>query len=179
MPARTADPDFDEDGRPSKTQRKRESHELQSLGEAVAALPAARLARLALSDTLRGAIDEYRRTRSHEGRRRQMQFIGKLMRTVDADPIREAVAEYRLGGARQTLALHEAERWRSALIADDAALTRWVSQHAQTDVAQLRSLIRQARETPPTQATTGEAARQSRAFRALFQFIQKHLSLTP
>ena len=119
MPAREADPAHDDDGRASKSQRKRESHALQALGEDVATLPASRLEGLELPPALLEALVEFHRTRSHEGRRRQMQYIGKLMRTVDAAPLEEAVAAYRLGGARQTLALHEAERWRAALLADD------------------------------------------------------------
>lgn len=176
MPARSADPAFDEAGRPSKTQRKQASHDLQSLGEAVAALPGHRLDTLALPDTLRGAMDELRRTRSHEGRRRQMQYIGKLMRGFDVEPLREAVAESRLGGALDTLALHEAERWRSTLMADDAALTEWVEQHPATDVAHLRGLIRQAREAARPDQAAGAATRQSRAFRTLFQYLRAQLA---
>ena len=66
---------------------------------------------------------EYRRTRTHEGRRRQMQYIGKLMRGTDAEPIRQAVLDMQLGRAKDSLALHEAERWRAELIASDDALT--------------------------------------------------------
>jgi ribosome-associated protein len=179
MPAQRADPAFDEAGRPSKTQRKRDSHDLQALGEAVAALPAARLGALELPDTLREALHEWRRTRSHEGQRRQMQFIGKLMRGVDPAPLREAVAESQLGGARQSLALHEAERWRHALITDDAALTPWVAQHPDTDVAHLRGLIRQARDTALPDEAPGAATRQSRACRTLFQYVKSQLQATP
>ncbi len=109
--------------RPSKTRRKKAMHELQDLGEALAALPAHQLATLEMPESLREAILEYHRTRSHEGRRRQMQYIGKLMRGVDSQPLREAVAALQLGRARDTLTLHQTERWRDELIADDDALT--------------------------------------------------------
>ena len=175
MPARSADPTHDEDGRPSKSQRKRDSHDLQALGEAVAGLPASRLAALDLTDALRTAIDEYRRTRSREGRRRQMQYIGKLMRGIDAEPLREAVAANELGGARQALALHEAEHWRDRLLADDDALTQWVTQQRATDVAHLRGLIRQAREGMRPDEARGLAPRQPRAYRTLFQYLRDHL----
>lgn len=175
MPARSADPAHDEEGRPSKTQRKQESHDLQALGEAVAALPASRLGALDLTEPLRMAIDELRRTRSHEGKRRQMQYIGKLMRGVDAGPLREAVAANQLGGARQALALHEAEHWRDRLLADDTALTQWVEQQPATDVAHLRGLIRQAREGMRPDEARGLASRQPRAFRTLFQYLRDHL----
>ena len=90
-PAQEADAAFDEEGRPSKSQRKRESHALQTLGDDLAALPASRLNALELPESLREAIRELHRTRSHEGRRRQTQFIGKLMRQVDPQPLQEAV----------------------------------------------------------------------------------------
>jgi ribosome-associated protein len=173
MPAREADAPYDEEGRPSKSQRKRESHALQTLGEAVAALPAARLAALELPDPLREAIAEYQRTRSHEGRRRQMQYIGKLMRGVEAAPLEEAVAAQKLGGARDALALHEAEHWRSALLADDAALTRWAAEHPGSELQRLRALVRSAREARQADAAPGLAQRQGRAYRELFQFVKE------
>jgi ribosomal 50S subunit-associated protein YjgA (DUF615 family) len=109
-------------GRPSKTRLKQQSQDLQDLGVAVAALPQDRLAAIAMPDNLRDAIETYRRTRSHEGRRRQMQYVGKLMRSADEAALREAVAAATLGSARETLALHEAERWRAELVASDDAL---------------------------------------------------------
>jgi ribosome-associated protein len=154
--------------RPSKTQLKQKSHELQTLGEQVAALSDARLARLDMPEALRDAIVELRKTRSHEGKRRQLQYVGKLMRSADEDVLREAVAEAALGSAKETLRLHETERWRDALVADDEALTQWLQQHPDTDTQQLRSLVRAARRDaglPPEK-------RQTRNYRELFQFIK-------
>ncbi|MBL8332398.1 MAG: DUF615 domain-containing protein [Rubrivivax sp.] len=165
--------DGPDDERPSKTQLKAQSHELQKLGEQLAALGTEQRARLELPDGLRDAIEMLVRTRSHEGRRRQLQYVGKLMRGVDPDPLREAVAEATLGSARQTLLLHEAERWRAELIADDEALTRWLAAHPDTDAQRLRSLVRAARRD--TAALAAED-RQPRAVRELFQFIKPHLS---
>lgn len=176
MPAREADPDFDDAGRPSKSQRKRESHALQSLGEALAALSTARLQALEMPESLRDALLEYQRTRSHEGRRRQMQYIGRLMRGADPAPLEEAVAAQRLGGAREALALHEAERWRAELLADDAALTRWVAEHPQEDVQHLRALVRSARDETRADAGPGAAVRQGRAFRDLFRHVRTTLA---
>src|SRR3954470_17685045 len=85
--------------RPSKTQLKKESHELQDLGAALVEMPDDRLASLDMDESLRDAIREYKHTRSHEGRRRQMQYIGKLMRRADIEPLREAVAALQLGRA--------------------------------------------------------------------------------
>jgi ribosome-associated protein len=158
----------DRDARPSKTRLKGLMHELQSLGEALVALPQAKLDAIELPEALRDAFGEYRRTRSHEGRRRQLQYIGKLMRGVDAEPLREAVARERLPGARETLALHEVERWRDVLIADDDALARFVARHPAGDATALRRLVRAAR-AEPQQA----GARHGRSYRELFQRLKE------
>ncbi|HET9976650.1 MAG TPA: ribosome biogenesis factor YjgA [Burkholderiaceae bacterium] len=158
--------DFDE--RPSKSERKREAHDQQALGEALAGLKEATLAEIEMPEALRDALAEWRRTRSHEGRRRQMQYIGKLMRHADLEPLREAVAAAKIGGARDTLALHEAEAWRARLVDSDEALTAWTAAHPRADLQRLRTLIRNARRDvalPPEQ-------RHGRAWRELFQFIK-------
>ncbi len=173
---------FDEDGlptRPSKTRLKQQAHDLQALGVAVVGLPANRLAALDLPDALRDAIEEFRRTKSHEGRRRQMQLVGKLMRSADEALLREAVAEATLGSARETLALHEAERWRAELVASDDALTRWMHDHPDTDAQQLRSLVRAARRDAAKPALPGQDTRQPKSFRELFQFIKPSLLSEP
>lgn len=156
--------------RPSKTRLKQASHALQDLGEAVVALPDSRLDTLAISEQLLDAIRQYKKTRTHEGKRRQMQYIGKLMRIHDVEPIRQAVTDMQLGRAQDSLALHQSERWRAELIADDDAATRWITEHPQTDVQQLRSLIRAARKD----ASLVPEKRSGRAFRELFQFIKTH-----
>jgi ribosome-associated protein len=161
------------DSRPSKTKMKQVSHDLQTLGKAVAELSSERLAAIEMPENLRDAINEFRRTRSFEGKRRQMQYVGKLMRSADEAALREAVAAATLGSARETLALHETERWRAELIADDAALTRWLQDHPDTDTQQLRSLVRAARRDA---AGLTPEARQPKSFRELFQFIKPVLS---
>lgn len=160
--------------RPSKTQLKLRMHELQSLGEELAALPQDRLAAAVMPEPLREAIAQYRRTRSHEGRRRQMQYVGKQMRQADAAPLREAVAAYKLGSARDTLALHETERWRTELVAGDDAATRWAETYPASDLQRLRSLVRAARKDAA--ATPGQ--RNGRSWRELFQFIKPWVSPT-
>jgi len=165
-----APPVFSFDDRPSKTRMKQVSHELQDLGEAVVALPDSRIDGLAVAEVLLDAIRQYKKTKSFEGRRRQMQYIGKLMRNHDVEPIRQAVTDMQLGRAKDSLALHQAERWRAELLADDAAATRWIGEHPETDVQQLRSLIRAARKD----AALVPEKRSGRAFRELFQFIKEH-----
>lgn len=158
--------------RPSRTQLKKQSQDLQALGEALSHLPDDRLEALDAPELLIQAVLEYKRTRSHEGRRRQMQYIGKLMRHADPEPLREAVAAMQLPHARQTLALHQAEHWRQTLIGDDDALTRFLAEFPGSDSQQLRSLVRAARkegQLPPEQ-------RHGRAFRELFQFIKHQMA---
>lgn len=183
LPPENSDTDDDDapfldPGKPSKTRRKQASHDLQELGEALMELPANRLAQLDLSDTLRDAIDELRRVRSHEGRRRHLQYIGKLMRHVDPEPLREAVASFRLPSARETLALHQAEQWRVRLVSDDNSLTVWLREHPETDAQTLRSLIRSARKdrAESEAAAAGSEPRKSRAWRELFQLVKAGLA---
>jgi ribosome-associated protein len=166
-PAPAAPPPYE---KPSKTRLKQASHALQDLGEAVVTLPDERLKGLAISERLLDAIRQYKKTKTHEGRRRQMQYIGKLMRIDEVEPIRQAVADLQLGRAQDSLALHQAERWRAELIADDAAATRWISAQPETDVQQLRSLVRAARKD----AALEPDKRNGRAYRELFQFIKQH-----
>jgi ribosome-associated protein len=166
---------FGEDSRPSKSARKRHMHGLQDLGQELTELPASRVAALALPEPLRDALAEYRRIRSHEGRRRQMQLIGKLMRQADEAPIREAVAAFKLGSATETLALHHAERWREELLASDDAVTRWINGYPATDAQQLRSLVRAARKDAKAVLPEGEV-RHGRSYRELFQLIKQGLA---
>ncbi len=175
-PHRGIDTAPDEREGPSKTALKQQSHSLQVLGTELVEMPDDRRAALPMPESLRDAIDEYRRTRSHEGRRRQMQYIGKLMRKADEEPLREAVAAWRLGSARDTLALHEAEAWRARLIADDEALGLWMLEHPDCDTQQLRSLVRAARRDA---ADLPPEARQPRSFRDLFQFLRPYLAAPP
>lgn len=160
---------------PSKTQLKKKMQGLQSLGEELLELTPARLAALALPEKLGDALAGLRRIRDHEGRRRQLQYVGKLMRGIDPAPLREALAEQRLPGARETLALHRAELWRDRLIDDDAALGEFVEAHAEVDVQHLRALLRQARTDRRAQATEdrpGQAPRKSRAYREVYQLVR-------
>ncbi len=165
----------------SKTDLKRESTELQELGEQLLTLRAGLFERLALPEKLVDALAEARRITNFEGRRRQMQFIGKLMRRQEPetlDAIRAALDEQHRGAASETLALHEAENWRNALIADETALDRWLKAYPATDTQQLRALIRQARKDAKP-ARPGEAPRHGRAFREIFQLVREQMSGIP
>lgn len=165
--------DVDENGyrRPSKSMLKRESHDLQTLGKQMLELPDSYLKDLNMPDRLSDALQTYKKTKSFEGRRRQLQFIGKVMREVDPAPYREAVAAFQLGHARNALALHQAERWRAELLAEDDkdAVTRWADTYPETDLQQLRTLVRNARKD----AAAEPEKRSGRAYRELFQYIKQ------
>jgi ribosome-associated protein len=168
-------------GEPSKTDLKKESTELQKLGEALLTLREDLFERLDLPEGLVSALDELKRITSFEGRRRQLQYVGKLMRALDEETrqaIREALETQRSGSAQQTLALHAAEKWRDDLIAGDDALQQWLQAHPGTDVQQLRALIRQARKDGAPSAdevSRGQAPRRGRAYREIFQIVRDHL----
>lgn len=168
-------------GEPSRTELKKESAELQKLGEALLDLRSDLFERLDLPESLANALDDLRRITNFEGRRRQLQYVGKLMRGLEPETqqsIRDALEEQRSGSAQQTLALHAAEKWRDDLIASDDALQTWLQHHPETDVQQLRALIRQARkDAPPSQdeVSKGLVPRRGRAFREIFQIVREHL----
>ena len=168
----------------SKTDMKKQSDHLQSLGESLLTLNNALMKRLiesqGLSDQLIDALADAKRITNFEGLRRQMQFIGKLMRKLDADTvtaIEAALEEQRKPSAEATLALHRAEQWRDQLVADDDALTRWLEIDPQADTQHLRALIRQARKDAQTVTERpGEAQRLSKAYRDIFQLVRAALS---
>lgn len=167
--------------KPSKTDLKRISAELQKLGEQLLELPATALLRLPLSDKLQEALATARSISDFEGRRRQMQFVGKLMRLQDEaalTQVRSALQEQHSGSAQQTATLHRSQQWRDELIADDAALARWLEAHPQEDAQQLRALVRQARKDAQAKAhaRAGEAARHGRAYREIYQLVSARLA---
>lgn len=165
----------------SKTDLKKHSDHLQSLGESLLTLRGDLMTRLreqheGIDDKLIDALQEAKRITNFEGKRRQMQFIGKLMRKLDEDTvaaIEAALEEQRKPSARETLALHQAEQWRDRLIADDGALTDWMQTAPETDVQQLRALIRQARkDAQGVVERPGEAQRHGKAYREIFQLVR-------
>ena len=165
----------------SKTELKRESTELQKLGEQLMALRQGLFDRLQLPEKLVEALAEAGRITNFEGKRRQMQYVGKLMRGLDEEQlaaVREALDEQRQGSARDSLALHEAERWRDDLIAREEAFGEWIAAHPDTDSQQLRALVRQARkDRQPTQdeVSQGLLPRHGRAYREIFQLVKEQL----
>ena len=132
---------------PSKSQIKRDMQALQKIGEALVALPETQLEKIHLEGRLRTAVLEARQLKGFEAKRRQMQYIGRLMRDTDAQPIEEALAKIQ-GKHQQTQAqFHQIERWRDRLIAEgDKLLEEFLKQYPDTDRQQLRQLIRNAQQ---------------------------------
>lgn len=151
---------------PSKSQRKRDMDALQDIGAALVELNDQQLASVEMPENLRDAVTEARRLRTHEARRRQMQYIGKLMRHIDPAPIRAKIDGWRSASTQHTAQLHHIERWRDRLLAEPDALALFVADHPGADTQQLRTLIRntefeRAHGKPP------------KSFRALFQMIRE------
>ena len=130
----------------SRTKKKQHVEELQKLGAALIALPAATLDALDLPAQLLAAVRDAQRFTSHGARRRQVQFIGKIMRKIDPEPVRTAVEAITNQSATVRARQKRLEQWRERLIADDAALTAFASEHTGTDLQAMRTLIRNARK---------------------------------
>jgi ribosome-associated protein len=151
--------------RPSKTQRKKAMHELQSLGERLVALNPAQLAAVELPEELRDAVREAAHVKSHEGRRRHMQYIGRLMREVDPEPIRQALAAWNQRSRQEAAREHEIDRWRERLLADETALAEFASLHPEAEVQRLKSLIHNARDER-------DAGRPPKSYRELYRALR-------
>jgi ribosome-associated protein len=159
------DPDEVYDG-PSKSQQKREVEALQALGEILVKLPDAQFKRIELPEALRTAVADCRKITQNGALRRQKQYIGKLMRSIDPAPIQAQLDIFNGVSATENAKLHQAEKWRDRLIADNEALTLFLNQHPDADATHLRQLIRNARD---------EAARSKppKAFREIFKVIRE------
>lgn len=153
---------------PSKSQLKRDMIALQKLGEQLASESRDRVMRVPMPDDLRTAILDCQRIKAHEGRRRQVQFIGKLMRGLDEEQvgaIKKVMDSWKGASKAETAALHALERWRERLLANDQALTDLMAQYPQTDVQHLRTLIRNARKEQ-------EQNKPPKANREIFQILK-------
>lgn len=129
----------------SKSQLKRESHALQDLGEELVGLPASRLAKIPMPEELADAVELARRITARGGRKRQLQYIGKVMRKIDVEPIEQAMAALHNDAARETARLHKLEQWRDRLLEEgDHALSELLDDYPQADRQHLRQLLRNA-----------------------------------
>ncbi|HXZ50749.1 MAG TPA: ribosome biogenesis factor YjgA [Burkholderiales bacterium] len=155
-----------QDDLPSKTKRKQAMHELQALGAALVALPQGQLAALGLPAELAEAVAEAQRITSREGRRRQLQYIGRVMRELDPAPIRAGLERIAGRSAEDSARHRRLEQWRARLLEDDAALTDFASTHPTADLQALRALIRNARREQ-------DEGRPPRAFREIYRVLRE------
>lgn len=155
----------------SKTRRKQQMQDLQDLGEELAALSGERLKKIDIPEALRDALLEAQRINSHGARRRQLQYVGKLMRDVDAEPIRAALAALRGDSAAEVARMHRIERLRTRLLEDEATLAEIATAWPAADLQHLRALRRSALKEE-------EAQKPPRSYRAIFQVL-KELETNP
>jgi len=150
----------------SKSRRKRDMDALQEIGAALVELNKQQIAEIDLPESLREAVLAAQDMKTHEARRRQLQYIGKLMRQVDPEPIRVKLEGWRSTSVEQAAQLHHVERWRERLLAEPEALALFVAEHPGTDVQQLRTLIRNTTQER-------ERGKPPRHYRALFRMIRE------
>ena len=155
---------MEEDDFISKTQRKRQMTELQDVGAALVKLSPEQLARLDIPPELREAVLACKRITKHEGARRQRQYIGKLMRHIDAAPIVEQLSALEAPSRRQTALFHVAEKWRDEIMRNDDAVARFAAEFPAANVARIKALAGAAREEK-------SAARTPKHLRELFHAI--------
>jgi ribosome-associated protein len=155
--------------RPSKSEMKRQSDALQKLGQALVDAPRDRVKKVPMPEDVLDAILECQGITNHEGRRRQLQFIGKKMRSLDEHEvaaIQQAIDSWKGASKAETAAMHALERRREKLLADDNALTALLSEHPQLDVQHLRTLIRNARKEQAEH-------KPPKAYREIFQILKQ------
>lgn len=151
---------------PSKSQRKRDMAELEDMGEALTGLSEDRIKRMDLPEDLRVAVLEAKRIKSFGARRRQLKYIGKVMRQLDPAPIRAQLDALEGTSRAQTAWTHKIEHWRHRLLSDDAALNALVAEYPDANHPQLRTLI----ENSQREKALG---RIPRAYREIFQVLRK------
>ena len=161
------DEDFTEDtGRPSKTKQKEVMHELRDLGAELVELSVGQLKRINLPENIYDTVRECQKITAHGARRRQIQYLGKLMRSVDDEPIRAGLALLRGESSAETARLHRLERLRVRLLEDEAVLTEIAAQWPGVDLQHLRTLRRNALKEK-------ENNKPPKNFRAIFQILQE------
>ncbi|OZG70548.1 hypothetical protein BTA51_25795 [Hahella sp. CCB-MM4] len=155
---------------PSKTSKKKAMQALQDLGKELAQLRQEQLDELPISDRLKDALIDYQKFPSHEAKRRQLQYIGKLMRDVDEEELQPYLDKFREGSTTQTALHHSAERWREQLLSGgNEALTEFVDEHPGGDVQHLRHLIRNTQKDIEQNKNRGAAKKLYRYIRDMLE----------
>ena len=155
---------------PSRTQRKNDDRALQALGEELVAISTDKLAEMDLPDRLKDAVIEARGISKFGALRRQMQYIGRLMREdADADTIRARLDSWKGVSIEETARLHLIERWRLKLLEDEKSLDALIAEYPQADIQRLRTLMRNAKRE-------SDAGKPPKSFRELFQVLRELLA---
>lgn len=155
--------------RPSKSQLKRDMTALQKLGQELIDQPRDRVKRVPMPEDVRDAILECQLIKDHEGRRRQLQFVGKKMRTLDEEEvavIQRTIESWRGASKAETATMHSFEKKRDKLLTDEKALTELLEQHPHLDAQHLRTLIRNARKEQAEH-------KPPKAYREIFQILKQ------
>ena len=160
-----SDSEIEQDDTPSKTQRKKDMHALQDIGEQLVELERKKLVELDLPEMLLDAILAAQKIKKHGGRRRQLQYIGKVMRNIDVLPIQEKLDAWQNSSTQQTARLHQLERWRERLLTDEDAFTEFAQKYPAADIQHLRALVRNALKEK-------KANKPPKSFRLIFQELQ-------
>ncbi len=158
--------DDEEELPPSKTKIKKQMHDLRDLGEELSGLGKDQLAQLDIPENLREAIREMKNINKFGAQRRQMQYIGKLMRGVDPAPILAKLDAWKGKSQHHIAYMHQLERWRDRLLENDSALTELLAAHPEADAQRLRTLIRNAQKEM-------EAQKPPKNFREIFQVLHE------
>ena len=155
---------------PSRTQRKNDDRALQVLGEELVAISADKLAEMDLPDRLKDAVIQARGISKFGALRRQMQYIGRLMREdADADTIRARLDSWKGVSIEETARLHLIERWRLKLLEDEKSLDAFIAEYPGAEIQRLRTLMRNAKRE-------SEAGKPPKSFRELFQVLRELLT---
>ncbi len=162
-----------EPGIVSKSQRKREAQELKSLAGQLIGLSKARLTQVPLEEAVRGAVEEARQIRSHVARKRQLQFIAKLLRRTDATEIFESVEAFNTEARQLTARQHRSEAWRDFLLeSGDVALGQLLEKRHDADAQSIRQLLRNAHRE-------AQLGKPPASLRALFRLLRDLDAMTP
>lgn len=152
--------------KPSKSAKKRAMSDLQTLGEELVALSVDQLKKIDLPEALFEAVRDAQRFTRHEAHRRQLQYIGKLMRGIDAEPIRAALDDIKGVSAAANARLYALERLRERFLADEKVIGEIAAEHPEADLQHLRQLRRNALKEQ-------EQGKPPRAYRELFRVLRE------
>ncbi len=156
----------EEDEFVSKTRKKETMHELQALGTALTELSRDQLKKMDLPEDLHAAVLDWHRFTAREAKRRQLQYIGRLMRNTDPEPIQAGLALVRGQSAAETARMHRLERLRERLLEDEKTLHEIAETWPGADLTHLRSLRRAALKEK-------ETAKPPKNYRLIFQFLKE------